>query len=104
MSGTRPVRLNSPVMDNSFWSLIEHCWMPDPFERPTMQQITMRFENFSLPSMSLPEALSLLLATLHKVYIFLAIDVLLSPLKTNSVHPLASQWYRRMSFSICPSC
>lgn len=68
-SGTRPVRLNNPVMDDHFWSLMERCWMPDPFARPTMEEIAMIFESLSLPSMSLPEALSSLLATLRKVYV-----------------------------------
>ena len=43
--------------------------MPDPFARPTMEEIAMIFESLSLPSMSLPEALSSLLATLRKVYV-----------------------------------
>ena len=39
-AGGRPKRLLSPRMGDSLWDLIGRCWSADPFERPTMKNIT----------------------------------------------------------------
>lgn len=76
-TGQHPNRLEFPKMEDDTWSLIQSCWRSDASERPTMQQIVIRLEEFSssptsikppiLPSLS--TALSSLLASLHKVCI-----------------------------------
>jgi hypothetical protein len=38
-SGGRPVRLESPRIEENTWKLMEDCWKSIPSERPTMVQI-----------------------------------------------------------------
>ena len=38
-AGQYPSRLGSPKMDDVIWNLIARCWLRDPVERPTMDQI-----------------------------------------------------------------
>lgn len=47
ISGTRPERLKSPRIEEKTWDLIQECWMPKPWERPTMDEIV---ETMTLPT------------------------------------------------------
>ena len=40
-------------MDDGIWNLIEQCWMHNPSERPTMEQIVETYVSFlaTLPSL-----------------------------------------------------
>ncbi|KAF8340970.1 kinase-like domain-containing protein [Amanita rubescens] len=38
-AGQYPSRLGNPKMDDVIWNLIERCWLRNPAERPTMDQI-----------------------------------------------------------------
>ena len=37
--GARPERLDSPVMEEHIWNVIQRCWKSIPSERPTMEEI-----------------------------------------------------------------
>lgn len=38
-SGKYSKRLADPSMDDRIWDLIQRCWLRNPSERPTMEQI-----------------------------------------------------------------
>lgn len=40
-SGGRPVRLDSPKIEENTWKLMEDCWKAIPSERPSMKQIAV---------------------------------------------------------------
>ena len=40
--GQRPSRLDSPKMDDETWNLVTNCWLHEPSERPTMNEIVAR--------------------------------------------------------------
>ncbi|KAF8326236.1 kinase-like domain-containing protein, partial [Amanita rubescens] len=57
-NGKRPVRLDSPPIDDGIWNVIQHCWLQDPSKRPMMKQIVkagMMFTSLPLLLASLSE-------------------------------------------------
>ncbi len=41
-SGGRPLRLDSPKMENNIWHIIQSCWKNSPSARPTVEEVRTR--------------------------------------------------------------
>ncbi len=38
-NGERPERSDMPRMEDAEWDLVQHCWDPNPYARPTIEQV-----------------------------------------------------------------
>ncbi len=46
MSGTRPGR-PSNLLSEQMWQLMQHCWLAEPTQRPTIEEVVTRIGTFS---------------------------------------------------------
>ena len=46
MSGTRPDRPSSNLLSEQMWQLMQHCWLAEPTQRPTIEEVVTRIGAF----------------------------------------------------------